>query len=98
MVTGSVLYGKPLLDSDEKLTNFCETLFDCIQMEASYHARMRYVIMNAVKHGLVQNPEDYPYSIYKYFVVNTQPNFRNKVFSCTEDVEVEGEISSSDQK
>ena len=154
MVTGSTLYGKPLLDTDEKLINFCETLFEranilnwtleawfvtsthyhfigrspedalslkaliqgvhsinakfvngidgtsgrkvwynywdsCIQTEASYYARIWYVLMNAVKHGLVQNPEDYQFSSYRYFVENTQPDFRKKVMSCTEDAQVE---------
>ena len=141
MVTGSTLYGKPLLDSDAKLTNFYETLIEraniskwsvdawvvmpthyhfvarspenalslkaliqgvhsisakfvnrvdrtpgrkvwynywdsCIQSEASYYARMRYVLMNPVKHELVQNPEDYPFSSYKYFLENSESDFR----------------------
>ena len=157
MVTGSVLSGKPLLDSDEKLVNFCETLFEraqilnwsveawfvmpthyhfiarspenalslkaliqgihsinakfvnrmdgtpgrkvwynywdsCIQTERSYHARMRYVMMNAVKHGLVENPEEYGFSSYRYFVENSEPDFRKLVLSCAEEVQVEGEI------
>jgi putative transposase len=154
MVTGSTLYGKSLLDSDAKLTNFCETLMEragilkwsmdawvvmpthyhfiarspedalslkaliqgvhslsakfvngidatpgrkvwynywdsCIQSERSYFARMRYVMMNPVKHGLVQRPEDYPFSSYKHFLENTTPAFQKLVFSCTDDAEVE---------
>src|SRR5215203_5681525 len=145
MVTGSTLYRKPLLDSDEKLANFCETLFEranilnwsldawfvtsthyhfigrspenalslktliqgihsisakflnqidgtpgrkvwynywdsCIQSETSYFARMNYVIMNPVKHGLVQIPEEYPFSNYKYFE-NLEPDFQKIILS-----------------
>lgn len=154
MVTGSVVYGKPLLDSDEKLANFCETLFErakllnwsidawfvmpthyhfiarspedalslkaliqgvhsinakfvnradgtpgrkvwynywdsCIQNEASYLARMRYVMINPVKHGLVQNPEDYLFSSYKYFLEDSEPEFRQRVLATGDDVQME---------
>lgn len=157
MVTGSVLYGKPLLDSDEKLANFCETLFEraellnwsveawfvmsthyhfigrspedalslkaliqgvhsisakfvnrmdgtpgrkvwynywdsCIQTERTYHARMRYIMMNPVKHKLVENPEDYGFSSYQYFLENSEPEFRKLVLSCAEEGHVEGEV------
>lgn len=155
MVTGSVLYGKPLLNSTEKLANFCETLFErarildwtldawfvmsthyhfiarspehalslkelvqgvhsinakfvnrldgtpgrkvwynywdsCIQNEASYLARLRYVMMNPVKHGLVQNAEEYPFSSYKYFMESSEPDFQKSVFASHEDVKVQG--------
>lgn len=145
MVTGSTLYKKPFLDTEEKLANFCETLFEranilgwalhawvvmkdhyhfiaqspdnalslkmlvqgihsinskfvnrvdnaprrriwynywdtCLQTEKTYYARMNYVILNPVKHGLVDNPEDYPFSSYRYFVENTEPDFRKMVF------------------
>jgi putative transposase len=53
----------------------------CLQTERSYYARMNYVILNPVKHGLVDNPEDYPFSSYRYFVENTEPDFRKMVFS-----------------
>lgn len=164
MVTGSTLYGRPLLDSDAKLINFYETLMEragilkwsldawavmpthyhfiarspedalslkaliqgihsinakfvngidgtpgqkvwynywdsCIQSERSYFARMRYVMMNPVKHGLVQRPEDYPFSSYRYFLENTTPEFQKLVFSCTDDAEVEGpEVEVLDSK
>lgn len=154
MVTGSTLYGKPLLDSDAKLINFYETLVErasilkwsveawavmpthyhfiarspenalslkaliqgvhsinakfvnridgtpgrkvwynywdsCIQNEVSYYARMRYVMMNPVKHGLVQNPEDYAFSSYKYFLENSEPKFQKAVLSCRDNVQME---------
>jgi putative transposase len=155
MVTGSILYGKPLLDSDEKLSNFCKTLFErakilnweveawfvmsthyhfiarspenalslkeliqgihsinakfvnrmdgtpgrkvwynywdsCIQTEDSYFARMRYVMINQVKHGLVQNAEEYLFSSYKYFIENTEAEFRSRVLASSDAVKVEG--------
>lgn len=42
---------------------------------------MNYVILNPVKHGLVEAPEDYPFSSYKYFAENTEPDFRKMVLS-----------------
>jgi len=153
MITGATLYKKPLLDSEEKRANFCETLLEragvlgwsvkawsvmpnhyhfvaqspenalslktllqgvhsinakfvnridgkpgqrvwynywdtCIKNEASYYARMLYVMMNPVKHGLAQNPEDYPFSSYKHFFENSEPEFQKMVLSCTDDAEV----------
>jgi putative transposase len=153
IVTGATLHKKPLLDSNAKLTNFCETLLErasilgwptqawfvmsnhyhfiarspenvlslkaliqgvhsisakfinridgtsgqrvwynywdtCIKNETSYYARMRYVMMNPVKHGLVQNPEDYPFSSYKYFLENSEPEFQKMVLSCADDAQV----------
>lgn len=65
----------------------------CIQSETSYYARMRYVMMNPVKHGLVQNPEDYPFSSYKYFLENSQPDFQKVVLSCIDEVQIEDNYS-----
>ncbi|MBM3179217.1 MAG: hypothetical protein FJZ86_02570 [Chloroflexi bacterium] len=154
IVTGATLYKRPLLDSDPKRANFCETLIEragilgwsleawvvmsnhyhfvgrspedalslkaliqgvhsinakfinridetpgrrvwynywdtCIKNETSYYARMLYVMINPLKHGLVQNPEDYPFSSCKYFLENSEPEFQKMVFSCTEDAQVE---------
>jgi putative transposase len=61
----------------------------CIQDETSYHARMRYVMMNPVKHGLVQNPEDYPFSSYKYFMENSELEFQKKIVSSIEDIQLQ---------
>ena len=61
----------------------------CIQSEASYCARMLYVMMNPVKHGLVQKPEDYSFSSYKYFLENSKPEFRKMILSSTKDPQVE---------
>jgi putative transposase len=62
----------------------------CIQNEVSYLARLRYVMMNPVKHGLVQNAEEYPFSSYKYFMESSEPGFQKRVFASYEDVKVEG--------
>ncbi len=146
IVTGATLYKKPLLDSDSKRINFCETLIEragilgwsleawfvmsnhyhfiarspenalslkaliqgvhsinakfidridempgrrvwynywdtCIMTEESYYARLNYVILNPVKHELVQSPEDYPFSSYRCFLENAEPDFQKLVLS-----------------
>jgi len=64
----------------------------CLQTEPAYYTRMNYVIINPVKHGLVKNPEDYPFSSYTYFVKNTEPDFRQLVFSQPiDDLQIEDE-------
>ena len=63
----------------------------CIKTEKSYYARLNYVIINPVKHGLVQKPEDYLFSSYKYFIENSEPEFQKMVLSCTDDAQVEDE-------
>ena len=153
MVTGAVLYKQPLLNTDEKLANFCETLIErakmmgwgldawfvmrhhyhfvgrspedarslksliqavhsinakfvnridgtpgrkvwynywdsCIQSERSYRARLNYVIMNPVKHGLVQHPAEYQFSSYRWFYQNTEPDFRKFVLDESADDEI----------
>jgi len=40
----------------------------CIRSEKDYYNRLRYIFWNPVKHGLVENPEDYPYSNYQDFI------------------------------
>jgi REP-associated tyrosine transposase len=61
----------------------------CIQNERSYYVRLRYVLMNPVKHGQVQNPEDYPFSSYKHFLENSELDVQNAVLSCVDDIEVQ---------
>jgi len=61
----------------------------CIKTEKAYYARLNYVMTNPVKHGLVEKPEDYPFSSYKYFLENTETDFRDMIFSMSiEDVQV----------
>lgn len=38
-----------------------------IRSETDYFSRLRYIFWNPVKHGLVEKPEDYPYSNYLEF-------------------------------
>ena len=40
----------------------------CIRSEKDYDNRLRYIFWNPVKHGLVENPDDYPFSSYKDFL------------------------------
>jgi putative transposase len=40
----------------------------CIRSERDYINRLKYVFWNPVKHGLVERPEDYPFSNYKNFM------------------------------
>jgi putative transposase len=61
----------------------------CIQSEASYYARMRYVMLNPVKHGLVQHAEDYRFSSYEYFLESSEPDFQTMILSATDDIEIE---------
>ena len=65
----------------------------CIQTERSYYARLNYVILNPVKHRLVQNPEEYPFSSYKYFLENADPDFKKLVLSQSlEDLQIEDDF------
>lgn len=45
--------------------NFWDT---CIRSEKDYSSRLRYIFWNPVKHGLVENPKDYPFSSYQDFL------------------------------
>jgi putative transposase len=40
----------------------------CLTYEKSYLARLHYVHMNPVKHGLVDDAIDYPFCSYRWFV------------------------------
>jgi putative transposase len=53
----------------------------CLTYEKSYYARLNYVHHNAVKHGLVADPEQYPYCSAAWFNANAEPRFRRKVES-----------------
>jgi putative transposase len=47
--------------------NFWDT---CIRSDRDKIDRLKYVFWNPVKHGLVDRPEEYPYSNYKEFMEN----------------------------
>lgn len=40
----------------------------CIRSEKDFYHRLRYIFWNPVKHGLVDNPRDYPFSNYQDFL------------------------------
>jgi len=53
----------------------------CITHETSYLARIHYVHMNPVKHGLVRNAEEYPFCSYKWFLEKAEDEFRKRVMN-----------------
>jgi len=53
----------------------------CLTHEKSYLARLHYVHMNPVKHGLVENSIDYPYCSYKWFIEKSDDVFKEQVFN-----------------
>jgi putative transposase len=53
----------------------------CITHETSYYARLHYVHINPVKHGLVENAEDYPFGSYRWFLDEADESFRDKVIN-----------------
>jgi putative transposase len=53
----------------------------CISSDKAYLVRLHYVNLNPVKHGLVEKPEDYSFSSYKYFMDDADTEFKREVFS-----------------
>ena len=53
----------------------------CITLETSYHARLHYVHLNPVKHGLIENAEDYSFCSYRWFLEKADKSFQNTVMS-----------------
>lgn len=53
----------------------------CITFETSYYARLHYVHLNPVKHGLVENAEDYPFCSYRWFLDKANDDFQNVVMN-----------------
>ena len=51
----------------------------CITYEKSYLTRLRYVHENPVKHGLVKNAMDYPFCSYKWFIEQSNDDFKEQV-------------------
>ena len=51
----------------------------CITHETSYYARLHYVHLNPVKHGLVENAEDYLFCSYRWFLDKADEAFRDVV-------------------
>jgi len=51
----------------------------CITHGGLYLARLHYVHVNPVKHGLVDCPEDYSFCSYDWFMRNSEKSFRDSV-------------------
>ena len=51
----------------------------CITLETSYYARLHYVHLNPIKHGLVENAEDYPFCSYRWFLEQADDDFQEMV-------------------
>jgi putative transposase len=53
----------------------------CLTYEKSYFARLHYVHMNPVKHELVDDPMEYPYCSYGWFIENADGNLKDQVLN-----------------
>jgi putative transposase len=52
----------------------------CLTYERSYLARLHYVHMNPVKHGLVDHANNYSYCSYKWFIEQGDETLKQQVF------------------
>ena len=53
----------------------------CLTYEKSYLARLHYVHMNPVKHGIVHNPMDYPFCSYQWVLEQGEATLKEQVFA-----------------
>lgn len=53
----------------------------CITYEKSYFARLHYVHMNPVKHGVALNADEYPFCSYRWFLEQGAEGFKAQVLS-----------------
>ena len=53
----------------------------CLTYEKSYLARLHYVHMNVVKHGMIDNPLNYPFCSYRWFVEQSNETLKQQVFA-----------------
>ena len=53
----------------------------CITYERSYLARLNYVHNNPVRHGLVEDAEQYPWCSFSWFSHNAELDYQRSVFS-----------------
>ncbi len=60
---------------------WCNYWDSCLSYERSYLARFNYVHTNPVKHGLVDDPINYPFCSYKWFVEQGDEALKRQVFS-----------------
>ncbi len=60
---------------------WCNYWDSCLAYERSYLARLHYVHMNPVKHGLVENAIDYPFCSYGWFIEQGDETLKRQVFA-----------------
>jgi len=53
----------------------------CLTYEKSYLARLHYVHINPVKHGLVEDAIEYPYCSYRWFIEQDDGVLKERVFA-----------------
>ena len=53
----------------------------CLTYEKSYLARLHYVHVNPVKHGLTEHAINYPYCSYRWFVEQGDDELKKQVFN-----------------
>jgi putative transposase len=53
----------------------------CLTHERSYLARLHYVHMNPIKHGLAENAMNYPFCSYKWFMAHGDEVLKEQVFA-----------------
>ena len=53
----------------------------CLTYEKSYFARLHYIHMKPVKHGLVENAADYPFCSYNWFLETGDDILKEQVFT-----------------
>jgi putative transposase len=53
----------------------------CLTYEKSYLARLHYVHLNPVKHGLIDNAVNYPFCSYKWFIEQSDGTLKKLVFA-----------------
>jgi REP-associated tyrosine transposase len=60
---------------------WCNYWDSYLTYERSYLARLHYVHVNPVKHGLVNDAIDYPFCSYKWFVEQSDEALKQQVFA-----------------
>ena len=53
----------------------------CITFDKSYYARLKYVIHNPVRHGLVEDARQYPFCSAQWFERNNPKSLCRRVYS-----------------
>lgn len=53
----------------------------CLTYEKAYLARLHYVHMNPVKHGLAEDSMDYPFCSYRWFIEKGDHDLKEQVFN-----------------